>query len=333
MFASAYNVLIISPSDISEERIIAENALDKWNKRYSNDRKKFLFLNAYSGTISEEMLKEMDLVIVLFLRESVSKNWYESVMKIKDERIPILIYFIYDNVLKSSHDEKLNSFKENIENHRECSKEEFEFFLTCDISAFDDWNDNYNYNTDSYNTFIEYGVVNIKVNGSVEECEDGRATVTYLGSSHVVSMEQVEYKDHVVVASTQNSKIVSTEFAPKETVLRREKYNDNLTFLEYKLTAPDRKLDFTAKIVVNQLLQKKKGGIGLHIPYFTKYLIIKIDISEAPFIKQYNGIAKLIYIKTVRSIDYNYDEKLKTYTFTIKNALPNSDMAFEWGND
>lgn len=180
-------------------------------------------------------------------------------------------------------------------------------------------------------TIVEYGMVNIKVKGTVEECENGSATVTYLGSSLVDSpYKPVTYQDRVVATSG----IISQKFTPEAIVFNEDQFKRNPTYLEYEIVATDAesKLSFTGEIVVHQRLQKKKGGIGLHIPYNAQYLIVNINIAEAPFIRDYNGAAKLIDRNDVKIINATFNESSKTYTITLNNAPANSNIAFEWEN-
>lgn len=187
-------------------------------------------------------------------------------------------------------------------------------------------------------TTIEYETVNIKVKGTFEECENSTATVTYLVSSVVDSPEKekpVKYIDEVIVAQIPNSKIVSHKFTPKATVLNKDQFKRNPTFLRFEIINPDAKskLFGTGEIVVNQQLAKKQGGIGLRIPYDAQYLIVNIDISEAPFIRDYNWEAKLKNRNETKTLEPIVHESSMTYTFKLEDTKANSEIAFEWKND
>ena len=184
-------------------------------------------------------------------------------------------------------------------------------------------------------TTIECGITNIKVKGSVIECEKGEAEIIYLGSAIVDSPNKpVKYKDIV-----QAPEIFSYNFNQEITVLNEKDFKRNPTILYYEVTAPDAesKLSFTGEVLLRRELRKEYGAIGFHIPYYAKYMIFHINIAEAPFIRDYNGEAKLINSKEeiesdkIEKTDYN--SLSMTYTVIVRDAPANSTMYFEWKNN
>lgn len=266
----------------------------------------------------------------------------------REQKIPILVFIREkDSIITSQWDtdekakQKLKKFiKEKLEKNHHCkewtTKEDLIIKLLGSLQdtklkkgwvRLDD-----NYIPMPEQTTIEYGTVNIKIRGTVEECENGKATLTYLGSSIVDSSERpVKYKDRVIAMSG----ILSQKFTPEATILNKEHFKRNPAYLEYEIEASDaeNKLSFIGEIVANQRLAKKKGGLGLHIPYFAKYLIVNIDITEAPFIQDYKANAKLAAPNETRSIDPIFNKSSMTYTLHLENAPANSNIAFEWEND
>lgn len=140
-------------------------------------------------------------------------------------------------------------------------------------------------------TTIEHGVVVIKVKGTKEECENGTAKLISFGSLLVDSLDKpVKYKDTI----RANSGILSYNFTPKVKVDKERLERTEYHVLEYEISALDErnKLACTGEIVTHQKLQKKKGGLAFRIPYYARHLIVQIDITDAKFIRDYNGKAK-----------------------------------------
>gem|GEM_PF-5036461 len=63
-------------------------------------------------------------------------------------------------------------------------------------------------------------------------------------------------------------------------------------------------------------------------------MIVQIDISEAKFIKNYNGESQLknAPINNV-TIMQTFNELSMTYTITVINAPKDSDLVFAWENN
>ena len=175
---------------------------------------------------------------------------------------------------------------------------------------------------------IKYGMVNIKIKET--PTEDGTATVIYHGTSLVDAPRRpVKYED-IVMAS--KDKILFYEFKPKAKILNPDAFEQNRNILRYELIGPENgPLFFIGDIIVSRKLQKKQGNIGLHIPYYAKYMMVNIDISDAQFIK--NGKATFINSdsENLPSITQTFNELSMTYSLSIKN-VPRSDLIFTWKN-
>lgn len=189
-------------------------------------------------------------------------------------------------------------------------------------------------------TTIEYGRVNIKVDG--EEDENGRALVKlrYLGSSLVDAPQRpVRYQDIVNTRSGKDQKftpeILAQEFKPEATILNKEDFERYSNCLKYELIGPKNEpLSFVGKIEATRELHRKQGFIGLHIPYYVRYMVVQIDISEAKFIKDYNGESQLKNTSINNAtIMQTFNELSMTYTIIVINAPGNSDLVFAWKND
>ena len=183
-------------------------------------------------------------------------------------------------------------------------------------------------NPDVDDITIKYGMVNIKIKET--PTEDGTATVIYHGTSLVDAPHRpVKYED-IVMAS--KDKILFYEFKPKAKILNPDAFEQNRNILRYELIGPENgPLFFIGDIIVSRKLQKKQGNIGLHIPYYAKYMMVNIDISDAQFIK--NGKATFINSdsENLPSITQTFNELSKTYSLSIKN-VPRSDLIFTWKN-
>ena len=173
---------------------------------------------------------------------------------------------------------------------------------------------------------IKYGMVNIKIKKA--PTEDGMAIVIYHGSSLVDAPHRpVKYQDEV---KASNDKILFYEFKPKEKILNKDKFEEYRNILKYEITGPDNEpLFFIGDVIVSRKLPE--GNIGLHIPYYAKYMMVNIDISDAQFIK--NGKATFINSdsENLPSITQTFNELSKTYSLSIKN-VPRSDLIFTWKN-
>lgn len=185
----------------------------------------------------------------------------------------------------------------------------------------------------SGNNYIKYGMVNIKIQGENPKDETSEVTVTYLGSSLVDAEHRpVKYED---IVSASFGKIISYKFDTDADV----KITNSDTFklshkrLEYQLIGPDNEsLFFTGEIVLTHKIGRKKGYIGLSIPYYAKHLIVYIDIAKADFIKNYGGKAILLNTTSKTKITQTFSESSMTYIITLKNTEP-ADLSFAWEND
>lgn len=180
-------------------------------------------------------------------------------------------------------------------------------------------------------TIMNYYHITIKVRGSVIECEQGRATITYTGSALVDAPEYpVVYRDRVKTGFG----IQRQQFFPEARVLNKDEFQRNPIVLEYEVRGRENeKLFFTGEITTNAMLRKDKGGTGLHIPYFTEYVTIELDLSDASFISEYNGSAVLEHDGNSTSMeDVHFCENSKTYFISAKDVPANANIMFNWNN-
>lgn len=261
----------------------------------------------------------------------------------RKHKIPILVFIREDNSILTSDwetnpesKEKLANFKKELRNNHT---------LAPDWTTSDDliiklqhslnnmkldkgWIrfDEKNYITPKETT-IEHGMAVIKVKGTKEECETGKAIVEYFVSCLVDSdRKPVVYDDRVRAPYG----ILSHEFSHEAEF----KYEDRNQYLDYRITTTDAEnpLCFRGKVVVNHKLTEEKGRIGFHIPYNAKYMIFQVDISEADFIHDYKVEAKIEKFGTpTRTIDeIPYDDLSRTYIVEVEDAPADSNMVFEW---
>ena len=189
-------------------------------------------------------------------------------------------------------------------------------------------------------TTVEFGMVNIKVKGK----DDGNGTaiveLRYLGSAFVDAPQRpVIYKDIASALPTKGREftpeILSQEFQPEAKILNIDSFKKYSNLLQYEIVGPKNEpLSFVGQIVITRELQEKQGFIGLHIPHYVKYMIVQIDISEAIFIKNYNGKSQLKNAALNNAtIMQTFNELSMTYTITVFNAPKDSDLVFAWKND
>lgn len=180
-------------------------------------------------------------------------------------------------------------------------------------------------------TIMNYYHVTIKIRGSVIECEQGRATTTYTGSALVDAPEYpVVYRDRVKTGFG----IQHQQFFPEARVVNKDEFQRNPIVLEYEVRGRENeKLFFTGEITTNAMLRKDKGGTGLHIPYFTEYVTIELDLSDASFISEYNGSAVLEHDGNKIPVeDVHFCENSKTYFISAKDVPANANIMFNWNN-
>lgn len=357
-------VMIVSPSDVpKKQREIVKNALYHWNE--INFKSNIVFsvlgydINAHADSgshpqesLNHQLLEQADLIIAIFWTKlgtptrEYSSGSEEEISKHLEKGKKALIYFsnekIEPKLLRDSERQeqydKLKKYRESIKNET-FSKEfstnkKFETEVTTDIQLIA----NEIKSKRPFTQTIEYGMVNIKVKGSKEECENGTATVTYLGSSLVdADQRPIIYEDQVKAGGGKN--ILAQEFTPEAEILNYETFEKYKNNLIYKLTGPENEpLSFVGGIRVRRKLQQKGGFVGLHIPYNAKYMIVQIDVSEAQCIKEYidkyNGIARLMNGKDRDNpIPYTFNKLSQTYTITIQDATKGSDLVFAWENN
>ncbi|MDE7227105.1 MAG: DUF4062 domain-containing protein [Treponemataceae bacterium] len=180
-------------------------------------------------------------------------------------------------------------------------------------------------------TVMNYYHVHIKIHGSVMECEQGQAVVTYTGSALVDAPEYpVVYRDRVRTGFG----IQHQQFLPEATVRNKDEFRRNPILLDYEIKGSESdKLFFTGEIVTNAQLRKDIGGTGLHIPYFAEYVAIELDISAVRFFQDYNGKAFLQSGEKETPIkDVQFCTNSGKYVISAKNVPANSNIMFKWNN-
>lgn len=180
-------------------------------------------------------------------------------------------------------------------------------------------------------TVMNYYHVHIKIHGSVMECEQGQAVVTYTGSALVDAPEYpVVYRDRVRTGFG----IQHQQFLPEATVRNQDEFRRNPILLEYEIKGSESdKLFFTGEIVTNAQLRKDIGGTGLHIPYFAEYVAIELDISAVRFFQDYNGKAFLQSGEKETPIkDVQFCSNSGKYVISAKNVPANANIMFKWNN-
>lgn len=136
--ANCYNIMIVSPSDVVDERKIIKEAIYHWNEINSNKRKIVLLVSGWdinahpdSGchpqtSLNQQILKEADFVIAVFWNkigtptEEYPSGSVEEIMRHMAEGKKAFIYFsnlpIRRNQIDEEQSKKLDAFKEKIRN-------------------------------------------------------------------------------------------------------------------------------------------------------------------------------------------------------------------------
>ncbi|MBP5406034.1 hypothetical protein J6Z19_02660 [bacterium] len=312
-------VLITSlPEKISDEIETVRNVLNKWNERYSNDRKKFLFFDESPVTVTQQDLNEdskrrfenADLAIAIcFSKEEPSK--IETKIDGINANKHILYYIIDQN--------KKIKLEQN--NYRICSKEEFGFYLTCDICAFDDFNPV----TNIKSTLVKIDVEKVKTN-------DDKVTLTYNVCSKVFSPDRY-YRDRV---SATSGEILTSSHKIEERgikILNKDQFEGRKRILEYEAEFEKQEFIFEAEMEVSQTLSPEKGGVGYHIPYFTENLlcVVRFNGFNTEDIEKYRKgepVYKPDREGFVKKVEFGKD----TILLMFENISAESSIAFEWDN-
>ena len=160
--ANCYNVMIVSPSDISEEREIAKNVLYRWNElnsRFHNIVFSVLGydINAHADSgihpqesLNHQLLEQADLIIAIFWTKlgtpttEYSSGSVEEISKHIEQGKKALIYFSNKTVdprnIDSEQYKNLQEYKKSIQGrafYKEFSSEdEFRKILENDIQLF-----------------------------------------------------------------------------------------------------------------------------------------------------------------------------------------------------
>ena len=339
LVGNCYNVLIVSASDdnISAELETAKSVLDRWNRKYSHDIRHFFILDTDSGKnlyeIDINKLKEADLLITIFSTNSIDPRDKKKIQEYNNSGYTL--FYIIKNLKTliqnsersgSSREEDIMKYiKDNkYESHyREFWKEEFGFNLTCDISAF---------NIFYTPTTITFATVNIKVNGAKKK----GAKLTFLVSGIVHSQEKpIKLEDRV---TSKSGTILS--FEPQNAIIHREqkellnKKNQSCHLIEFKREATDKQdeaLFFTYETVIRP---EKLSYAIMTVAYFTQYLIVNLDTTNAEFI----DIAHPITAEVKKSSESKSGEKQNPesiikngiYCFKFEKISAKSDIIFNW---
>lgn len=157
--ATCYNVMIVSPSDISEEREIAKDVLYRWNElnsRFHNIVFSVLGydINAHADSgihpqesLNHQLLEQADLIIAIFWTKlgtpttDYSSGSVEEITKHIQQGKKVLIYFSNKQISPSGFDskqyQKLQQYKKSIQGntfYKEFSTDtEFEKILNNDL--------------------------------------------------------------------------------------------------------------------------------------------------------------------------------------------------------
>lgn len=347
-------VMIVSPSDVpKKQREIVKNALYHWNE--VNFRSNIVFsvlgydINAHADVgdhpqelLNHQLLEQADILIAIFGTElgtptkEYSSGSVEEISKHIEKAKRALIYFSTAPIPRNAdfkQYEELQKYKKSIKDkvfYKEFStEEEFEKKLTDDIDLIAQELDGAN---SLHDIKIKYGTVHIKIR-ETEKGGNGTAIVTYHGSSLVDAPHRpVMYRDRVRALP---DKIIAQEFEPKATIVNEYEFKQYSNDLVYELElkgSNDEPLYYIGDVVVSRKMQA--GNIGLNIPYDAVYLIVNVDMSEAPFIQGCKWQALLKYGSNLTPIDKTFFSKLsKTYTIRVDNVKAGSNIVFCWKND
>lgn len=186
-------------------------------------------------------------------------------------------------------------------------------------------------------TTMDFYDVHAVVKGTKKECEKGAAIVTYIGSACVDSPDRpIIYEDRV-----KNSfPILYHKFYPQEILSKEDEFRRAPTTLDYKIVSDTNtdKLYFTGEIRANIQLNERRGGILLHIPYFTKTATLFIDISNVPFVKNCTPRAVIWRYdidgkqKPFEETEIIFNEANLTYSITARNIPADSNIGLSWNN-
>ena len=294
-------------------------------------------------------------------QKSYTQREYEYA---KAHNIPVLAFVKDEPVQNNSYDidtkklEKLESFKKTVLDEKKLVhtwKESERENLPADILAALDgtlkefllegiaprglvYDSDIEFYTRPKETIMNFYNVHAVIRGTKEDCDKGLAVVTYTGSALVDSPERpVIYEDRV----KNLFPIISYKFFPAEEVINEDEFKRNPIMLDYRIVSKSNteKLYFTGEISAHIQLLQEKAGILLHIPYFTETATIFLDISNVPFIQNYNG-KPVVWrrdekdgkMKEFNEAELIYNSENLTYAITARNIPADSNLGFTWNN-
>ena len=338
--------MIVSPSDVKEERKIVKKVLYEWNERNSRFRNIVFSVLGYdinahadSGTypqesINDQLLEKADFIIAIFWTklgtptEKYQSGSVEEIEKHIEQNKQAFIFFKDPEPenKESEQFKKVQQYKESLKErvlYREGfkSKKDFEYLLGKEIDLI-------------ANDLSRPQPITVKerdVSVKVEKCKDGTVKITFNDSSTIEFLDKkVLFSDIVLPPYQDDSKILSRNFITEAEV---HPLKDESCFLEYTLDASkiiNNELKFIMEIVICQKVREEDNTIQLRIPYITKSMTINIDIKEAPFIKS-NGVAKLKYNnRELPYIKQTFNESKMIYTLQIDQTIPGGYLNFNW---
>ncbi len=188
-------------------------------------------------------------------------------------------------------------------------------------------------------TIMNFYNVHAVVKGSKEDCENGTAIVTYIGSAAADGPDRpVVYEDRV----KSSLPILYHHFTPQEKLIKEDEFKRNPRTLEYRIVSDPNadRLYFTGEIRGYIQLRECRGGILLHIPYFTQTATLFVDISNIPFVKDYHPKAVIWRFdeidgvqKPFEEVELIMNEDNLTYAITARNIPADSNIGLSWNNE
>ncbi len=188
-------------------------------------------------------------------------------------------------------------------------------------------------------TMMNFYNVHAVVRGTKEECDKGTAIVTYIGSAAADGPDRpVIYEDRM----KSSLPILSHHFTPHEILIKEDEFKRNPTTLEYRIVSESDsdKLYFTGEISSYIQLRECRGGILLHIPYYTQTATLFIDVSNIPFVKDYHPKAVIWRFdetdgvqKPFEEVELIMNENNLTYAITARNIPADSNIGLSWNNE
>lgn len=179
----------------------------------------------------------------------------------------------------------------------------------------------------------------VTISGTKADCLAGRCQLVFRDSALVLAPKglDVSYEDRVKTSG----KIVSFNTIPRADILNPEQYPANPTYIEYRIrpaSTEDQQLEAKGEVVIEKSFSATSGKVGPHLPYFTEYAVLVLDLRSLGFKIQSQVEPKIETRRSDGSLVSGYlnprmnvFEDGRVFVVTATNVAAGSSLYVSWG--